>query len=421
MTNPPDATTGPPGYGFAWAPWAVLAYVALLPTVGYAEGVLVLSALATMLILGLQRFRHGSSLLSREAWALGTALFFCYWLPELFAATDSLAGMRAWREALVDLRYLPFLWLVAIAASTARGRGVVQLGLGLVALLWALDGGVQAFTGHSLGGDNASDRLSGIFGADNLKLGLVLAVLSPFALEIAAQRFHAAGWMLIAVVIGAVVLLAGTRAAWLMLALVLAVDGWRRFGRKRVLAAMVLGLLAVVALATLHSGQFQGRIARSASVLEGDSAGLDAALSYRIGIWRAAIRMGADHPLNGVGVRAYRLAYADHAPPGDYWLTEGRTGALHAHQVVLEIWSETGALGLLLWSMGAALAWRAWRWAPDAARTRAAVPGLALLAMVFPLNTHLAFYSTFWGGLFLLLLALYAGALFGRDPGERRS
>ena len=36
---------------------------------------------------------------------------------------------------------------------------------------------------------------------------------------------------------------------------------------------------------------------------------------------------------------------------------------------------------------------------------------LALLVTVFPFNTHLAFYSTFWGGFTLLLAALYAGSL----------
>ena len=41
---------------------------------------------------------------------------------------------------------------------------------------------------------------------------------------------------------------------------------------------------------------------------------------------------------------------------------------------------------------------------------------LSLAVTVFPLNTHLAFYSTFWGGLALLLAALYAGSLLARDP-----
>jgi len=38
---------------------------------------------------------------------------------------------------------------------------------------------------------------------------------------------------------------------------------------------------------------------------------------------------------------------------------------------------------------------------------------------VFPLNTHLAFYSTFWGGFTLLLSALYAGSLLARvEPAQ---
>ena len=40
---------------------------------------------------------------------------------------------------------------------------------------------------------------------------------------------------------------------------------------------------------------------------------------------------------------------------------------------------------------------------------------IALAVTVFPFNTHLAFYSTFWGGLTLLLAALYAGSLLARD------
>ena len=40
---------------------------------------------------------------------------------------------------------------------------------------------------------------------------------------------------------------------------------------------------------------------------------------------------------------------------------------------------------------------------------------IALAVSVFPLNTHLAAYSTFWGGVLLLLAALYAGSLLGRE------
>ena len=89
--------------------------------------------------------------------------------------------------------------------------------------------------------------------------------------------------------------------------------------------------------------------------------------------------------------------------------------AFHAHQLVLEILSETGVIGLLLWLAAAAMARRAWRYADHGAREAAYPAMLALAATVFPFNTHLAFYSTFWGGVTLLLAALYAGSLLARD------
>ena len=408
----------PESPGFRWSPYVVLAFVALWPTVGPAEAVLSLGALTSLAILAHRRFRNGTALLSREAWALITALFFCYWLPEAFSAIDAEDTARAWREVLLDLRYLPFLWLVAMAVATARGRRIVFLGLGLIAGAWALDAAVQAVTGFSLGGANSSDRLSGIFGAGNLKLGLVLATLSPFALDAAARRFHASGWFAAAMLLGSVILLAGSRASWLVFALVLLGSGWRRLGWKRLAVSLLGGLAVASVLALAFSTQFESRIERSLAVFSGDRAGLDQALSGRLSIWHAAAGMIAEHPVNGVGVRGFREAYARYAAPDDFWLAHGQQGALHAHQVVFEVLSETGAVGLLLWLMGAALAWRAWRWSLPAARRRAAVPALALAVTAFPFNTSLAFYSTFWGGAFLLLLALFAGTLFALQDDE---
>ena len=121
------------------------------------------------------------------------------------------------------------------------------------------------------------------------------------------------------------------------------------------------------------------------------------------------------HPVNGVGTRNFRLEFP-HCDPAPAAVPAWGSGpAHHAHQIVLEILSETGFIGLLLWLAGAAMAWRAWRYANAEAKERARPAMLALAVTVFPLNTHLAFYSTFWGGLTLLLAALYAGSLLARD------
>ena len=111
-------------------------------------------------------------------------------------------------------------------------------------------------------------------------------------------------------------------------------------------------------------------------------------------------------------MRGFRYAYPEFARPGDGFVDpKTDEGAAHAHQIVLEVLSETGATGLAFWLIGAVCAIRAWRRADVAARERALAPGLALTAMCFPLNTHLAFYSAWWGLLFWWLLALYCAAL----------
>ncbi len=78
----------------------------------------------------------------------------------------------------------------------------------------------------------------------------------------------------------------------------------------------------------------------------------------------------------------------------------------------MEILCETGALGLLLWLAGVGLALRAWRNAEAAARARAYPATVAISVMLFPLNTHLAFYSAWCGLLFGWLLGLWCASMF---------
>lgn len=416
------------------APGWILLFVALWPTNGIAEGILVLGALAALTMLLLLRFRYGDRLLSNPAWALTSVLFFAYWLPQLISAFDALDARHAFYKAATGLRYLPFLWLAAAAVANQRGRRITFNGLAIIVAVWTLDALLQVALGTSplfwgidqikqliegKGMCNAADtavldRLSGILGPCNLKLGVVLASLSPFALFAVAKRFGLLGWSLAAAAIGVVILLAGARAAWLTYTLVLVFSGWRLLGWKKLLGVFAFGAAALVVL-TLFSPQFQERIQRTAHVLTADESGVDVALSGRARIWRAATCMIGEHPINGVGARNFREEFPACDPLPEVRPAWGDGPAHHAHQIVLEILSETGAIGLLLWLAGAALAWRAWHYATPGARDRARPAMLALGVTVFPFNTHLAFYSTFWGGLTLLLAALYSGSLLARD------
>ena len=154
-----------------------------------------LGALAAIVKLLFARFRGGTRLLSGPAWALTSVLFCAYWLPQLLSSIDAVDHGRAFRESLVDLRYLPFLWLVASAVASERGRRITFNGIALIvtawtvdALLqivsgtspvfWGLDQLKQLISGHGMCKAEDSrllDRLSGFLGPCNLKLGVVLA------------------------------------------------------------------------------------------------------------------------------------------------------------------------------------------------------------------------------------------------------
>jgi O-antigen ligase len=285
-------------------------------------------------------------------------------------------------------------------------------------LFWAIDQAKRAISGHGMctaAEVAAADRLSGVLGPCNLKLGIVLASLSPFALDAAGRRHGPIGWATAAILVGLAILLAGSRAAWLTYGLVLAWTGWRTLGVKRLLAVFGLGLALLLASA-LVSPPVAERLHRSTAVFVGSAEGIDHALSGRTRIWAAALCMVRAHPVNGVGARGFREAFPACDAEAGARAAWGDGPALHAHQIVLEVLSETGGLGLLLWLAGAAMAWRAWRYADVSARDHARPAMLALAVSVFPLNTHLAVYSTFWGGVVLLLAALYAGSLLGRNP-----
>lgn len=376
-----------------------------------------LGALLGFFLMVWQKLAHRSTWLSREAWLMTLVFFLAYWLPELFSAFDAINAKRAWREVLFDLRYLPFLWLIALSVSNEKGRQLIFSGLAIISLFWALDGMVQVLTGFSLGGAMTEDRLSGIFGSDNLKLGLVLAALSPFTLDWAYKRGGVWAWCGVALLVGTVVLWAGARAGWVMFGLVLLISGWQVLGRKRLLFFFFASTL-VLLLSYFASPELRARFERTETALAGETGGVDHALSGRISIWKTALKITADHPVNGIGVRNFRDVYKQYADKDDPFISADQQGAYHAHHWLLEVLSETGVIGLLCWMAGFFAMWRAWQWSPPKARQLAFVPMLACVVVAFPLNTHLAFYATFWGGCWLLLLALYAGCLGARDRFE---
>jgi O-antigen ligase len=396
-----------------WPPVIVLAVIVLLPVGRGSELPVAIGAIAA-LVLG----ARGSIDFHNPGIVLAAILFACYWLPALVSGIAPVEPGKTWSTVAGLLRFLPFALFAVWGLKDARVWNAVTAAVAAVVALWIVDAFVQMTTGFSLGGAAEAERLSGIFGAGNLKLGPVLAVLSPFVFVAARDRFGWRGLAVAFVALAVPILLAGSRAAWIMYVVVCVAFAWREARSKRSFALAIAVSIALVGgvatLALRDSHGFGARVQRSLLALRGTESAVDAASAGRVSIWRTAVTMWRAHPLTGVGVRGFRYAYPAYAAPKDRFVdTTTDTGASHAHQIVLEILSETGAIGLLFWIAGTVFAVRVWRRADRASRERALAPALALVVMCFPLNSHLAFYSAWWGLLFWWLLALYCAALGG--------
>jgi len=399
-----------------WPLVVVLGVVVLLPVGRASEVPVAIGAVFALVLLARSRIDWRRD----ESVRLVALVFACYWMPALISGIAPVNPSNTWSTIVSTLRFLPFAAFAVYAFRDANRWTAAIVSIAVVVALWVIDAYVQMMTGYSLGGPAEAERLSGIFGAGNLKLGLVLAVLSPFVFIAAGDRFGWRGLVFAFVFLLVPILLAGSRAAWLMYALVCVVIAWRKTRSKGHFALAIAAgamLMACVALLAFHDSRgFVARIDRSLLALGGTESAVDAASAGRLSIWHTALSMWQAHPITGVGVRGFRYAYPTYASPKDRFIdTESDTGASHAHQIVLEVLSETGAVGLVFWLAGVAFALRAWRRASAAARERAFAPALALVAMTFPFNTHLAFYSAWWGLLFWWLIALYCAALGARE------
>ncbi len=352
----------------------------------------------------------------RRSVRLFLGLLLAFWLPTFISCWDAVQPERSWKSSLAILRFAPMgLFMIYHLGDGRQRQALWRLSAGLV-LLWCVDALVQVALGvNLLGMPMSPDRLNGVFGDTNIKLGHVLAVLSPLPLEYARRYLPRPALWFTLLLLLLVIVIVSTRAAWVMFGLVMLAYVYlyaqgrpRRWLKAGLVVATLLSL--TLALGYQLSPSLAERFDRSLLVLEGDAASVDQALGWRLPIWRTGLSMAAEHPINGVGIRGFRYAYADFARPDDRWLGgRNNTGAAHAHQMVLEVLTETGLVGLAGLMGTLLLGLCNWRALPVPAKHAVLPFALALGVMVFPVNTHLAFYSTFWSLLCWWLVMVYCG------------
>jgi O-antigen ligase len=404
-----------------WASWTAVTFIALLPFSRLSE--IPLSAFAVSLAVMARTAENRALIRSASAFVL--PLFLCFWVPIVVSSIDSLDPQTSWIRSLTSLRYLAAALAMSVLLNKSSDRERVLRWTAYLLLFWAFDAFVQLYQGHDLFGIAMHpDRLNALFIKNYQFFGPTLAMLSPLVLEHARRQWRPWAWAFSFTLILGAVMIAGMRAGWLTMALVFATYMalmLKRENRKLRRTVFTIPALVVIMLAVSYfsSPLFQQRVNITHELVTQAEVSIDASSMERVPIFIAALKMFREHPVNGVGVRAFPVAYMDYAEPDDIHIRKsgGLSGAFHAHNIVLEVMSDTGLIGLLgLLSAIAFLIHHRRRTSPTE-RLDAFPFALALVLILFPINSHFAIYGTYTSSLIWFLVGLWGASLrLGRGP-----
>ena len=398
-----------------WPAWLTVSFFALLPFGRLAE--IPLSALALSLPFLARSAEHRQRI--RRVSVIVVPVFLCFWLPMVASSFDSYLPQKSWISSIAALRFLAAALSMAVLLRADSARWRVVRWTSYLLVFWAVDGFVQLIFGVDLFGIAMNpDRLNALFVQKYQFYGPTLAMLSPLLLEHARKHWPAWAWVGAFTLMLGAVLIAGMRAGWLIMGLVLLVYMWLMFRRenrelRKVSLSIPVFVFTAIIGSYLVSPLFQARIEQSLAITQGSAESVAVASSLRMPIFKTSLAMYEAHPINGVGVRAFPRAYMEYAAADDPHIRNsgGKSGATHAHNLVLEVMSDTGSIGLIGLFAGFILVFSFWRKMTPARRNEAFPFALALALVLFPLNSHFALYGTYMSSLIWILFGLWAACI----------
>ena len=338
-------------------------------------------------------------------------VFALVWSPMLLSLLGAIDLASAGKTTFSYLHFLFGGYYVYWAAHREKTYRLVGAGVFALIFFALSDALIQFIFAVDLFGfpyDGAT--LKGLFYPKE-RLGMFLAVLSPLILYVISTKrckifFYVAAIPLIVFIL----LLCVKRSAWIMFGLSMLGFSyliWMNYGTTKKFVAMGFSVLAAFTLSfavVMYTPTYKNEVTLSSGFSSGELQKIDIASNYRLSLWRTGLSMFLSEPVNGIGPRGYRHVYAEYADPTDFWLRDGENGQTHPHLQLLEIAVETGFIGLTGFLLVYLFFLREiFRETKISMKT---IWILAVLVAWFPLNTHLAFYGSYWASFVWLLIPL---------------
>lgn len=355
--------------GFVWLLWPLIALAG-------GQGFAPLSGLIAILLLPLAAMR-----LRPRLYMIPLALFFAYaaasmsWSPRPTALVDFdfAAGRFDVRSEMLRVGLLiPAMAILIAAVSRLGDAGRERVG---VIARRALVAQVAIVALLALFETQVLDLLSPLIpdrseGVQNLsRNSLIMALAAPFLIQSVAEERTQRTAVVIALAIIAVevaiLMWRGVHAGVMAIAAaalaVAIVAIWRRIGFK-ILAS---GIAMLIWTAPMLFGFLS---------LNADGASATNSWQWRLAIWKRVVEVTGERPIEGSGLGVLRTI-DETIPTGDF------AGQMlvpnHAHNMMLQLWAETGAIGAGLLALAILMA--GWR-LPSPERLGLAAPRLAGLA-----------------------------------------
>ena len=361
-------------------------------------------------------------------------LFTLVWLPMCLATINAVAMKHSLSTTLEYLHFLPAAYFIIYACSRPGVYFWLEKWFLWLTIFIIFDALFQFFSGYNLIGyphlgdhKAAGDEVLTGFFYPKERLALILSVLFPLVFHyIKGARLKIFPYVILLPSYFFVILMTFKRSAWIMLATgvayLLIFFVLKRGVLKSLVSIRVMFILFfTVSAVVLSSSILSDRLSKNLGFFSGDLEQVDVASNYRISLWKTGYMMFKDRPLLGIGPRGFRHVYEEYSEADNFWIQDGRRGQTHPHSNIVEVFVETGVVGFLGYLL--LYGYFIFRFFSEEFFTSSLAWALTVLIVWCPLNTHLAFYGSYWSSFAWMLVAisLASSRLRARDYRQNKS